>query len=264
MNLNKILITGGAGFIGSNLCQELIHKKSEITCLDNLSSGKKENIKNLISHSNFNLIKHDIIQPIDIEVNEIYNLACSASPINYQKNPIQTIKTSVIGAINMLNLAKKQNAKILQASTSEIYGNSNIHPQSENYKGNVNTIGPRACYGEGKRCAETLFYEFYSQYQTKVKIVRIFNTYGPKMHSDDGRVISNFIVQAIQNKNITVYGDGKQTRSFCYIDDMINGLLRAMNSNNNFVGPVNLGTSEEIKIIDLAKKIISLMKLPHL
>ena len=254
----KILITDGTGFIGSNLCQEFINKKNEVICLDNFSTGNKDNIKHFISKPNFKLIEHDVCLPIDIEVDEIYNLACPASPIQYQKNPVQTIKTSVIGAMNMLDLSKKQNAKILHASTSEIYGDSIIHPQTENYKGSVNIIGPRACYGESKRCAETLFYDFNKQYQIKVKIVRIFNTYGPKMHINDGRVISNFIAQAIQNKDLTVYGNGNQTRSFCFIDDMIDGFIHMMDSNDNITGPINLGSTEEIEIIKLAKKIIIL------
>ena len=254
----RILISGGAGFIGSNLCQKLLNAKNDIFCLDNLSTGSLLNIKKLDRYKNFTFINHDITKKIDIDVDEIYNLACPASPIQYQNNPIKTLKTSVIGSINLLDLALKNNSKILQASTSEIYGNPLLHPQVENYWGNVNPIGTRACYDEGKRCAETLFIDYKRQHKINIRIARIFNTYGPYMASNDGRVISNFIVQALKDENITIYGNGYQTRSFCYVQDMIDALIKLMN--NKILEPVNLGNDEEISIIDVAKLIIELTK----
>jgi UDP-glucuronate decarboxylase len=251
----KILVTGGAGFVGSHLCERLLNEGHEVYCLDNFFTGQKQNIIHLTSNPFFELIRHDITRPYVIEVDEIYNLACPASPIHYQYNPIKTIKTSVIGAINMLGLAKRVNAKILQASTSEVYGNPQIHPQPESYWGHVNPIGDRSCYDEGKRAAETLFRDYHKQNKVKVKIVRIFNTYGPKMHPSDGRVVSNFIVQALKNQNITVYGEGNQTRSFQYVDDLVEGLIKMMNSAENFIGPVNIGNPNEFTILELAKKV---------
>jgi UDP-glucuronate decarboxylase len=254
----RILITGGAGFLGSHLCDRLVAEGHDVLCLDNFFTGSKKNINHLIGKPNFELIRHDLVHPTFLEVDEIYNLACPASPIHYQYNPVKTVKTNVIGAINMLGLAKRVNAKILQASTSEIYGNPNVHPQKEDYWGNVNTIGIRSCYDEGKRCAETLFFDYHRQNKVNIRVVRIFNTYGPRMHPNDGRVVSNFIVQALVNKEITIYGDGKQTRSFCYVDDLLEGLIRMMNGPDDFVGPVNLGNSDEFSILDLAKMIIHL------
>jgi UDP-glucuronate decarboxylase len=254
----KILVTGGAGFVGSHLCERLLNEGNEVYCLDNFFTGQKQNIVHLISNPFFELIRHDITNPYLIEVDEIYNLACPASPIHYQYNPIKTIKTSVMGAINMLGLAKRVHAKILQASTSEVYGNPKIHPQPESYWGNVNPIGERSCYDEGKRAAETLFRDYHRQNNVKIKIVRIFNTYGPKMHPNDGRVVSNFIVQALKNKNITIYGEGNQTRSFQYVDDLVEGMIRMMNSPENFTGPVNIGNPDEFTILELAKKVIKL------
>jgi len=257
-NQKRILVTGGAGFLGSHLCDRLINEGHDVICLDNFFTGNKTNIINLLNKPNFELIRHDIVQPIFLEVDEIYNLACPASPIHYQYNPVKTIKTSVMGAINILGLAKRVKAKILQASTSEIYGNPELHPQKEDYWGNVNNIGLRSCYDEGKRCAETLFFDYHRQNKVNIRVVRIFNTYGPRMHPNDGRVISNFIVQALENKDITVFGDGSQTRSFCYVDDLIEGLIRMMNSPDSFVGPVNLGRPEEFTILQLAETIIKL------
>ena len=254
----RILITGGAGFLGSHLCDRLVAERHEVLCLDNFFTGSRKNIDHLLGKSNFELIRHDLVHPAFLEVDEIYNLACPASPIHYQYNPVKTVKTNVIGAINMLGLAKRVNAKILQASTSEIYGNPNVHPQREDYWGNVNTIGLRSCYDEGKRCAETLFFDYHRQNKVNIRVVRIFNTYGPRMHPNDGRVVSNFIIQALTNKEITIYGDGKQTRSFCYVDDLIEGMMRMMNGPDDFVGPINLGTSDEFSILDLAKMIIKL------
>jgi UDP-glucuronate decarboxylase len=267
----RILVTGGAGFIGSFLCEELIKKGREVICLDNFFTGQKRNIYHLMDNKNFELIRHDIVQPILLEVDQIYNLACPASPIHYQYNPVKTTKVSVVGTLNMLGLAKRVRARILQASTSEIYGDPLINPQKENYWGNVNPIGPRSCYDEGKRVAETLMSDYYRQNQVDIKIARIFNTYGPRMLINDGRVVSNFIVQSLKNKEITIYGDGTQTRSFCYIDDMIEGLIKMMEYEENpinkhkydytkpslsgFTGPINLGGVDEIKIIELAKKI---------
>ena len=256
--MKKILVTGGAGFIGSHLCKKLLDEGNDVLCLDNYFTGTKENISNLFKSPYFEVIRHDVCFPLYVEVDEIYNLACPASPIHYQHDPVQTTKTSVHGAINMLGLAKRINARILQASTSEIYGDPETHPQEENYWGNVNPIGPRSCYDEGKRCAETLFFDYYRQHNLDIKVVRIFNTYGPNMHPNDGRVVSNFIVQALTNQDITVYGKGDQTRSFCYIDDLISGIFKMMSSEEKFIGPVNLGNPVEFKIIDLAKTIIKL------
>ena len=254
----RILVTGGAGFLGSHLCEKLIDKGNEVICLDNYYTGSKNNISHLLSNENFELLRHDICFPLYIEVDEIYNLACPASPIHYQYDPVQTTKTSVHGSINMLGLAKRQNAKIFQASTSEVYGDPEIHPQNESYWGRVNPIGRRSCYDEGKRCAETLFFDYYRQHKLKIKICRIFNTYGPRMHPNDGRVVSNFITQALKNKDITIYGDGKQTRSFCFVDDLINAILLIMNSNNDFTGPINIGNPNEFTIQELADKIVDL------
>jgi len=254
----RILITGGAGFLGSHLCDRLTEDGQDVLCLDNFFTGAKSNIGHLIGRPNFELIRHDLVHPIFLEVDEIYNLACPASPIHYRYNPVKTVKTSVMGAINMLGVAKRVKAKILQASTSEVYGNPTVHPQNEDYWGNVNTIGPRSCYDEGKRCAETLFFDYHRQNRVNIRVVRIFNTYGPRMHPNDGRVVSNFIVQALTNQDITVYGDGSQTRSFCYVDDLIEGLIRMMNAPDDFVGPVNLGNPTEFTILDLAEKTIRL------
>jgi len=256
--MKKILITGGSGFIGSHLCERLLKEGNEIICMDNFFTGDKQNILHLMNNPNFELFRHDVITPFSVEVDEIYNLACPASPIHYQFDAIQTVKTSVMGAINVLGLAKRIKAKVLQASTSEVYGDPNIHPQREEYWGNVNPIGIRSCYDEGKRCAETLFMDYHRMNEVKIKIVRIFNTYGPRMHSNDGRVVSNFIIQALRNENITVYGNGEQTRSFQYVDDLIEGIIRFMNTNDSFIGPVNIGNPEVYSIIELAKKIIQL------
>ena len=255
-NNKKILITGGAGFLGSHLCDRLVSEDHDVLCVDNCFTGNKGNIIHLLDKPNFEFIRHDVTFPLYMEVDEIYNLACPASPIHYQFDPVQTTKTSVHGAINMLGLAKRVKAKILQASTSEVYGSPDIHPQPESYWGKVNPIGPRSCYDEGKRCAETLFIDYYRQHQLKIKIVRIFNTYGPRMHPNDGRVVSNFIVQALTNKDITIYGDGSQTRSFCYVNDLIDGLIRMMNGPDDFIGPVNLGNPDEFTIYELAQKVI--------
>ena len=256
--MKKILVTGGAGFIGSHLCKKLIDDGNDVLCIDNYFTGTKKNISNLFSNKYFEMVRHDICFPLYVEVDEIFNLACPASPIHYQHDPVQTTKTSVHGAINMLGLAKRINVKFLQASTSEVYGDPEKHPQNEKYWGNVNPIGPRSCYDEGKRCAETLFFDYYRQHNLEIKVVRIFNTYGPKMHPNDGRVVSNFIMQALQNKDLTIYGDGEQTRSFCYIDDLVTGLQKMMDSSKENIGPINLGNPTELKIIDLAKKIIKL------
>jgi len=256
--MKKILVTGGAGFIGSHLCERLLDGGHEVLCLDNYFTGSKTNIAHLLSQSYFELVRHDVTRPFFAEVDEIYNLACPASPIHYQFNPIKTVKTSVMGAINMLGLAKRVKAKILQASTSEVYGDPKMHPQKEDYWGNVNPIGPRACYDEGKRCAETLFTDYYKQNGVRIKIARIFNTYGPRMHPSDGRVVSNFIVQALEGKPITLYGSGKQTRSFQYVDDLVEGLIRFMNEEDDFRGPVNLGNPGEFTIEELAKKVLYL------
>ena len=254
----KILVTGGAGFIGSHLCDKLLSRGHEVICVDNYFTGSKSNVKNLTDFSKFELIRHDITFPLYLEVDEIYNLACPASPIHYQYDSVQTIKTSIHGAINMLGLAKRIGAKIFQASTSEVYGDPEIHPQHESYWGRVNPIGPRSCYDEGKRCAETLFFDYHRQHNVNIKIARIFNTYGPRMHPDDGRVVSNFIVQALLDKDITIYGDGTQTRSFCYIDDLISAMQLFMNSDHDFTGPVNIGNPDEFSILELAQKVIHL------
>lgn len=256
--MKRILITGGAGFIGSHLCERLLSEGNEVICMDNFFTGSKRNITHLLDNRWFELIRHDITMPLYAEVDQIYNLACPASPIHYQFNAIKTIKTSVMGAINLLGLAKRTGATILQASTSEVYGDPEVHPQDEDYNGNVNTLGPRACYDEGKRCAETLFMNYHRQNGVKIKIARIFNTYGPRMMPDDGRVISNFIVQALNNRDITVFGTGNQTRSFQYIDDLVEGLIRVMNTPDNITGPVNLGKPEEITILRIAETIISM------
>ena len=254
----KILVTGGAGFLGSHLCERLLNEGNEVACLDNYFTGQKRNVIHLIDNPYFELIRHDVTMPFFIEVDEIYNLACPASPIHYQYNPIKTIKTSVSGAINMLGLAKRIKAKVLQASTSEVYGNPEIHPQPESYWGHVNPIGTRACYDEGKRCAESLFVNYHKQNNVRIKIIRIFNTYGPKMHPYDGRVVSNFIVQALKGEDITIYGDGKQTRSFQYVDDLIEGMIKLMNTGEDFTGPVNVGNPGEFTILELAQKVIEL------
>ncbi|MFP4031255.1 MAG: UDP-glucuronic acid decarboxylase family protein [Desulfococcaceae bacterium] len=259
MHLEKrILVTGGAGFLGSHLCERLVDRGHEVICLDNFFTGAKRNIRALLDRRNFELVRHDLVHPIFLEVDEIYNLACPASPIHYQQNPVKTVKTCVMGAIHMLGLAKRVGAKIMQASTSEVYGDPTVHPQTEDYRGNVNPIGRRSCYDEGKRCAETLFFDYWRQHGMRVKVARIFNTYGPRMHPNDGRVVSNFIVQALKNEPITLYGDGSQTRSFCYVDDMVEAFLRLMDTPDEFTGPVNLGNPGEFSIRELAEKIISL------
>ncbi len=254
----RILVTGGAGFLGSHLCDRLVGQGHEVLCLDNFFTGSKSNIAHLLGKPNFELIRHDMVLPVFLEVDEIYNLACPASPVHYRYNPVKTIKTNVMGAINMLGLAKRVKAKILQASTSEIYGNPLKHPQTEDYWGNVNPIGARSCYDEGKRCAETLFFDYHRENRVNIRVVRIFNTYGPRMHPNDGRVVSNFIVQALNDQDITVYGDGSQSRSFCYVDDLIEGLVRMMNGPDDFTGPVNMGNPDEFTIIELARKIIEI------
>lgn len=256
--MKRILISGGAGFIGSHLCTRLVKEGNDVICLDNFFTGTKENILHLMDLPNFELVRHDVVNPYRAEVDEIYNLACPASPIHYQHDAIQTTKASVIGSMNMLGLAKRVNAKILQASTSEVYGDPAISPQPETYWGNVNPIGIRSCYDEGKRCAETLFMDYYRRHQVKIKIVRIFNTYGPNMLPHDGRVVSNFIVQALKNQDITIYGDGKQTRSFQYVDDLIEGMIRMMDTEDSFIGPVNLGNPHEFTILELAEKVVNL------
>ena len=258
MNRKKILVTGGAGFLGSHLCERLLNEGNEVYCLDNFFTGQKQNIVHLLDNPYFELIRHDVTAPFFIEADEIYNLACPASPVHYQYNPIKTMKTSVMGAVNMLGLAKRIKAKILQASTSEVYGDPKVHPQTEVYWGNVNPIGERSCYDEGKRAAETLFMDYHKQNGVDVKIVRIFNTYGPRMHPNDGRVVSNFIVQALQQKDITIYGEGNQTRSFQYVDDLIEGMIRLMNTPKGFTGPVNIGNPNEFTIRELAEQVISL------
>lgn len=256
--MKRILVTGGAGFLGSHLCERLLNEGNEVVCVDNYFTGNKQHIIHLMQNPNFELIRHDVIQPIYLEVDEIYNLACPASPIHYQYNPIKTVKTSVMGAINMLGLAKRINAKILQASTSEVYGDPNLHPQPEEYWGNVNPIGLRSCYDEGKRCAETLFFDYHRQNKVKIKVIRIFNTYGPNMHPQDGRVVSNFIMQALHNENITIYGSGEQTRSFCYCDDLIEAMIRMMNTDDSVIGPINIGNPKEFTIKQLAEIVIEL------
>ncbi|WMI68438.1 UDP-glucuronic acid decarboxylase family protein [Mangrovimonas sp. YM274] len=266
--MKRILITGGAGFVGSHLCERLLNEGNEVICLDNYFTGSKKNIEHLMDHHYFELVRHDVTQPYMIEVDEIYNLACPASPVHYQYNPIKTIKTSVMGAINMLGLAKRVKARILQASTSEVYGDPSVHPQPESYWGNVNPIGLRSCYDEGKRCAETLFMDYHIQNDVDVKIIRIFNTYGPNMNPNDGRVVSNFIVQALKGDDITIFGDGTQTRSFQYVDDLVEGTIRMMSSRDGFMGPVNIGNPGEFTMLELAEKVLKLTnsksKLIHL
>jgi UDP-glucuronate decarboxylase len=258
--LKRILVTGGGGFIGSHLCEKLLKGGSEVLCVDNFFTGAKNNIAHIMDNPYFEAMRHDITFPLYVEVDEIYNLACPASPIHYQLDPVQTIKTAVHGAINMLGLAKRLKTKILQASTSEIYGNPAVHPQPETYWGSVNPIGVRSCYDEGKRCAETLFFDYHRQHKLKIKVARIFNTYGPRMHLNDGRVVSNFIIQALSGEDITVYGDGTQTRSFCYIDDMVDGLIKLMNTPDDLTGPVNLGNPSEISILELVEKVLKITK----
>jgi UDP-glucuronate decarboxylase len=254
----RVLVTGGAGFLGSHLCERLAADGHDVLCLDNFFTGTRENVAHLLQKPNFEIIRHDLVRPIFLEVDEIYNLACPASPVHYQYNPVKTIKTSVMGTIHMLGLAKRVKAKILQASTSEVYGDPTVHPQHEGYWGHVNPTGVRSCYDEGKRCAETLFFDYYRQNKVNIRVVRIFNTYGPRMHPHDGRVVSNFIVQALSNNNVTVYGDGSQTRSFCYVDDLVEGLILMMNASDEFVGPVNMGNPDETSMLDLARMIIQL------
>lgn len=254
----RILVTGGAGFLGSHLCERLVQAGQEVLCIDNFYTGRRVNIAHLADNPRFEVMRHDICFPLFVEMDEIYNLACPASPVHYQYDPVQTTKTSVHGSINMLGLAKRVKAKILQASTSEVYGDPTLHPQSETYWGNVNPIGLRACYDEGKRCAETLFFDYYRQHGLRIKVARIFNTYGPRMHPNDGRVVSNFIIQALRGEDITVYGDGSQTRSFCYVDDLVEGLIKLMNSPDNLTGPVNLGNPAEMTVLELAEQVIAM------
>jgi len=254
----RVLVTGGAGFLGSHLCERLLADGHDVLCVDNFFTGTKDNVAHLLGHSHFEVMRHDVTFPLYVEVDDIYNFACPASPIHYQHDPVQTTKTSVHGAINMLGLAKRLRARILQASTSEVYGDPEVHPQREGYWGRVNPIGPRACYDEGKRCAETLFFDYWRQHRLRIKVARIFNTYGPRMHPNDGRVVSNFIVQALAGKPITIYGDGRQTRSFCYVDDLIEGIVRLMGTPDDFTGPVNLGNPAEMTIRELAEKVIAL------
>jgi len=258
LNQNKILITGGAGFLGSHLTEKLLNSGNEVLVVDNFFTGNKQNLTHLLSNPNLEVMRHDVTFPLYVEVNQIYNLACPASPVHYQYDPVQTTKTSVHGAINMLGLAKRTRASILQASTSEVYGDPEVHPQPESYWGRVNPIGIRSCYDEGKRCAETLFFDYYRQHQTDIKVVRIFNTYGPRMHPNDGRVVSNFIVQALQGKDITIYGDGSQTRSFCYVDDLVDAMVKMMNSEKGFTGPVNIGNPGEFTMLQLAEMVLIL------
>jgi len=258
--MKRVLVTGGAGFLGSHLCDALLARGDDVLCVDNFFTGQRENIAHLNGHKRFEFMRHDVTFPLYVEVDEIYNLACPASPVHYQFDPVQTTKTSVIGAINMLGLAKRTKAKILQASTSEVYGDPETHPQPESYWGKVNPIGPRSCYDEGKRCAETLFFDYRRQHHMPVKVVRIFNTYGPRMHPNDGRVVSNFIMQALSEKDITIYGDGRQTRSFCYVDDLIAGMIAMMDSPEPFVGPVNIGNPCEFSMLELAQKIVTQTK----
>jgi UDP-glucuronate decarboxylase len=253
----RILVTGGAGFLGSHLCERLLDRGANVLCVDNFYTGTRKNVRHLLTNPQFELLRHDVCFPLYVEVDEIYNLACPASPVHYQFDPVQTTKTSVHGAINMLGLAKRVKAKILQASTSEVYGDPAIHPQTEDYWGNVNPIGPRSCYDEGKRCAETLFFDYFRQHNLRIKVARIFNTYGPRMHPNDGRVVSNFIVQALKNQDITIYGDGNQTRSFCYVDDLVDGLILLMDSPDEITGPVNLGNPNECSIRELAEQVIA-------
>jgi len=255
----RVLVTGGAGFLGSHLCERLIADGHDVLCVDNYFTGRKDNVAPLLSCPQFEALRHDVCFPLYVEVDEIYNLACPASPVHYQHDPVQTTKTSVSGAINMLGLAKRLRAKIFQASTSEVYGDPTVHPQTEDYRGNVNPIGPRACYDEGKRCAETLFFDYYRQHKLRIRVARIFNTYGPRMHPNDGRVVSNFIVQALKGESITIYGDGKQTRAFCYVDDLIEGFIRLMAAPDDLTGPVNLGNPVETTVGELATKIVALV-----
>jgi len=255
---NKILVTGGAGFLGSHLCDVLIKEDHDVLCLDNFFTGNKDNINHLLSNPKFELIRHDVTFPLYVEMDQIYNLACPASPIHYQYDPVQTTKTSVHGAINMLGLAKRLKAKILQASTSEVYGDPEVHPQTEDYWGRVNPIGIRSCYDEGKRCAETLFFDYWRQHKLEIKVMRIFNTYGPRMHPNDGRVVSNFIVQALKNESISIYGDGLQTRSFCYVDDLISGMIKLMESDKAITGPINIGNPDEFTMLELAELVLKL------
>ena len=257
--MKRILVTGGAGFLGSHLCDRLINDGNEVLCVDNLYTGSKKNINHLLKNSSFEFIRHDVTLPLFVEVDEIYNLACPASPIQYQKDPVQTVKTNIMGAINMLGLAKRLKVKIFQASTSEVYGDPEVHPQNEIYWGRVNPIGIRSCYDEGKRCAETLFFDYHRQHGINIKIARIFNTYGPRMMINDGRVVSNFIVQALKGNDITIFGNGSQTRSFCYVHDLINGFISLMNSRDDFTGPINLGNPFEFSIVELANKVIKLV-----
>jgi len=257
--MHKILVTGGAGFLGSHLCERLVGEGHDVLCVDNFYTGGKANVQPLLGRPNFELLRHDVTFPLYVEVEQIYNLACPASPIHYQRDPVQTTKTSVHGAINMLGLAKRTRARILQASTSEVYGDPEVHPQTEGYWGRVNPIGPRSCYDEGKRCAETLFFDYYRQHQLDIKVVRIFNTYGPRMHPDDGRVVSNFIVQALRGEDLTIYGKGTQTRSFCYVDDLIDALVRMMASERGFTGPVNVGNPGEFTMLALAERVLRLV-----
>src|SRR5689334_8911930 len=254
----RILVTGGAGFLGSHLCERLLAEGDDVLCIDNYFTGRKDNIAHLIGNPHFEAMRHDVTFPLYVEVDEIFNLACPASPVHYQFDPVQTTKTSVIGAINMLGLAKRTGAKILQASTSEVYGDPTVHPQKEDYRGNVNPLGPRACYDEGKRCAETLFFDYRRQHKVRIKVARIFNTYGPRMHPNDGRVVSNFIVQALRGQEITIYGDGSQTRAFCYVEDLVDGLLRLMATDDCTHGPINLGSPHEITVRELAEQVICL------
>ena len=256
--MKRILVTGGAGFIGSHLCERLVNEGNDVICVDNFFTGSKKNIEQLFDCHNFELIRHDVTKELLVEVDQIYNLACPASPVHYQYDPVKTINTSVMGAINVLELAKAVHARVLQASTSEVYGNPAVHPQPEEYWGNVNPIGIRSCYDEGKRVAETLFFDYHRQYDVDIKVIRIFNTYGPNMNANDGRVVSNFIVQALKGDDITIYGDGKQTRSFCYVDDLVEGMIRMMNSRDGFTGPVNLGNPGEFTMLELAEKVIKL------
>ncbi len=258
MQRKRILVTGGAGFLGSHLCEKLLDQGNDVICLDNLFTGSKDNIRHLMDNNYFEFIRHDVTQPIYVEVDQIYNLACPASPVHYQHDPIATGKTSIMGALNTLGLAKRCNARILQASTSEVYGDPEIHPQPETYRGCVNPIGPRSCYDEGKRMAETLFFDYHRQHGVDIKVIRIFNTYGPRMSAHDGRVVSNFIVQALKGEDITIYGDGKQTRSFCYVDDLIDGMIKMMNSRDGFTGPVNIGNPGEFTMLELAELVIKL------
>lgn len=256
--MNRVLITGGAGFLGSHLCERLLKEGNDVICVDNLFTGSKDNIRHLLTNPYFEFIRHDVTEPLYVEVDQIYNLACPASPKHYQYNPIKTAKTSVYGAMNLLGLAKRVNARILQASTSEVYGDPEVHPQPESYRGSVNTMGIRSCYDEGKRMAETMFSDYHRMNQVEIKVMRIFNTYGPRMNPEDGRVVSNFIVQALKGEDITIYGDGSQTRSFCYVDDLIEGMVRLMNSRKDFTGPVNIGNPGEFTILELAQKVIEL------